>query len=180
MTAKQTPKTAQPWRWVLIVAILGVGVFFTKQALLGWSHDQVAWRYSLNQATDEANEAGKPILVYFSADWCGPCKQMKAWVYSNKDVADAIESGFVPVKVDLSDVGLPGQAIAERYNIQAIPSMISLTPAGKPISRSTGYLNKEQFLGWLDTSSTRYVKLKKEEAQDPGDAIAEVQSTRTD
>jgi len=179
MPVKQKPKSGRPWRLVLIVTAIGNSLFFAHQALLGWSHDQVSWRYSFNQATVEATEAGKPLLVYFTADWCGPCKQMKAWVYSDQSVADAIEAGFVPIKIDLSTEGLPDQAIAERYDVQAIPTVITLTPDGQPISRSAGYLNKEQFLGWLDSASMRYVKLK-EEDQARSQTIVEVDTTRAD
>jgi thiol:disulfide interchange protein len=176
MPAKQTPKKHRPWRLILIVTALFIGVFFTQQALQGWSKDQVNWRYSFNQASAESNETNKPLLVVFTADWCPPCKQMKAWVYSNKNVADAIEAGFIPVKVDLTTEGLPDQNVAERYEVQSIPTMLTLTPAGTPIGRSVGYLNKEDFLNWLDTSSMRYATLK-EDMQAQGHSIAEVETT---
>ncbi len=161
-----TPKTQHrwPWRFILIITALATGVAFVSQARSGGGQDQVAWRYSYNQATIEADENAKPLFVVFTADWCGPCKQMKAWVYSDKHVADSIEAGFVPVKIDLTSEGLPDQRIADRYSVQAIPTIMTLTAAGKPISISTGYLSKAELLNWLDDASERYAKMKTTEA----------------
>ena len=158
-----TPKRARPRLprrlIVLLVVLVGVIIVIGQVRKHGGS-DRVAWRYSYNQAVAESTETGKPILVYFTSDWCGPCKQMKAWVFSDKGVADMIEYGFIPVRVDLSSEGLPDQHLADRYGVQAIPTIITLTTDGRAISTSAGYLNKSELLSWLENANERYAAMK--------------------
>jgi len=165
-----------PWRFTLLVAALATGIAIFSQARSGGGRDRVAWRYSYNQAVIEANGSAKPLLVAFSADWCPPCQQMKAWVFSDKKIADAIEADFVPVKVDLSSEGLPDQRLADKYGIQAIPTFLTLTADGKPISISTGYLSKDELTNWLENANERYAELKTQDAN--AMATASVEQTQ--
>lgn len=162
-----------PWRFILLIVALATGIVIVGQARRGGGHDQVAWRNSYNQATVEANKTAKPLLVVFSADWCPPCKQMKAWVYSDPTVADSIEAGFVPIRVDLTREGLPDQHLADRYHVKAIPTFLTLTAAGEPISRSSGYMNKAELLDWLATATQQYVKLQAEDTSQSATAFVE-------
>jgi thiol:disulfide interchange protein len=169
------PATASrwPWRFVLLVAVLFAAVVIAGQVRRGGGQDRVAWGNSFDQATVKATEASKPLLVLFTADWCPACKQLKAWVLSDQGVADAIEAGFVPIKVDLTEEGLPDRQVAERYGVQSIPTLLTLTPDGQTISRSLGYVDKAELLGWLDTATQRYAKLQAEDAGRSATALVE-------
>jgi thioredoxin 1 len=169
----RTTQSRVPWRFIVVITVLAAGVALISYARNNSSHDRVAWRYSYNQANIEATDSDKPLLVYFTADWCGPCKQMKAWVYSDPAIAGSIEEGFVPVKVDLTSDGLPDQHLAERYGVQAIPTLLTLTSKGIPISMSSGYLTKEEFMNWLDNATERYVELKNTDTNDSATAFVE-------
>lgn len=171
-----TPKPARkrlPWRFIALLVVLAGVIAVVSQIRKNGGHDRIAWRYSYNQAVVESTETGKPILVYFTADWCGPCKQMKAWVFSDKNVAEIIETGFIPVRVDLSSEGLPDQHLADRYDVQAIPTILTLTAAGTPISMSAGYRNKAELLSWLENANERYAAIKVLEAESAKTAYVE-------
>lgn len=162
-----------PWRFItLLVVLMGLIAVFGQIRNRG-GNDRVAWRYSYNQAVVESNETGKPIMVLFTADWCGPCKQMKAWVFSDKSVAEFIEAGFIPVRIDLSEEGLPDQHLADRYGVQAIPTILTVTAGGRPISMSAGYLNKAELLSWLENANERYAAIKRLEAESSQAAYVE-------
>lgn len=158
-TAKTKTPGNKPWLFILLITALAAGISFVSYSRDASANDRIKWRYSYNQAVIEAEENDKPVLVYFTADWCGPCKQMKTWVFSDKSIAQYIEEGFVPVKVDLSTEGLPDQYLADKYNVTGIPTMLTLTTSGRPISASTGSLTKDQFMAWLDTATERYAEL---------------------
>lgn len=158
-------RTRWPWRFILLLAVLAGGIAVMGQMRNGGGGGRVAWRHSYDQAVAESNETARPLLMFFTADWCPPCTQMKAWVFSDHGVAQTIEAGFIPVRVDLSREGLPDQFLADRYGVQAIPTILILTPDGRTISMSAGYLSKSELLTWLENAGDRYAAIRAQEAE---------------
>ena len=101
-----------------------------------------------------ANKSGKPIFANFTADWCQPCIKMKRDVYSRSDIADMIEKGYLPVKVDMTNPGTIEQRLAQRYDVMYLPTIMIIRPDGSTRARITGYQDPPQFLHWLDQNGT--------------------------
>ncbi len=158
---RKTAKWAgRPWRFVLLVVVFMAVIVVAGRLRHGNPDlDLVGWRGSYDSAVVEAREADKPLLVVFGADWCGPCEQMKAHVFSDKQVADTIEAGFVPLRVDLTENGGPNDSLARRYGVSGIPALYVLDAEGTPVSRSVGYLSKADLLAWLDRADARHTDL---------------------
>jgi len=64
----------------------------------------------------EVLDADQPVLVDFSAAWCGPCKMQKPVL--EKFSADHPELKVVMVDVDASP------RVAQQHQVQAIPTLI--------------------------------------------------------
>jgi thiol:disulfide interchange protein len=106
--------------------------------------EQVPWRTDYTAGMAEAAKGGKPVLLDFSAGWCPPCQSMKRDTWSDAAVAKALE-GDVPITVD-PDHHLE---LLRKYDVQAYPTMILLSPAGVPVREQVGYVDAEDFLKWL-------------------------------
>ena len=72
----------------------------------------------------------KPTLVDFFATWCGPCR-MQAPIL--EDVKKRMGDQANILKVDIDQ----NQAVAERYNVQSIPTII-VFKNGEALWRTVG------------------------------------------
>ena len=82
-----------------------------------------------------------PVLVDFSADWCGPC-QMLAPVL--KQVKEELGEGIKIIKIDVDK----NQQLATKFNVRGVPTMV-LFKNGKQLWRQSGLLQKEQIIRQL-------------------------------
>lgn len=112
------------------------------------------WHASLTKAQELAIQSNRPVLMDFTADWCPPCQAMKKNVLPRQDVAQLLQSRFVPVIIDGTSPNSPNQEIFERHGVQAIPTFIILSPAGKELARATGGMSASEFLAFLQPHAT--------------------------
>jgi thioredoxin 1 len=65
----------------------------------------------------EVINSGKPVLVDFSAQWCGPCKMMAPIL---KEAKDKLGDKATIIKVDVDR----NRQAAEHFQIQGVPTLI--------------------------------------------------------
>ncbi|VTZ27889.1 Thioredoxin 2 [Methylocella tundrae] len=82
-----------------------------------------------------------PVVVDFWADWCGPCKMMAP---AYEQVALELEPNFRFLKVDTE----AEQALAARYNIRSIPTLMVFRH-GAILAQRAGALDRNSLRAWL-------------------------------
>lgn len=80
----------------------------------------------------ELIEGEKPVLVDFSAEWCGPCKMMAPIL---KEVAQKVGNKVSIIKVDVDR----NPQAAAHYRIQGVPTLI-LFRKGQTLWRQSGVM----------------------------------------
>lgn len=79
-----------------------------------------------------------PVLVDFSAVWCGPCKALEPAV---KEVAGEFAGKLKVVKVDIDES--PG--VAARFGIRGVPTVI-VVKGGREVKRQVGLVPKPKLV----------------------------------
>lgn len=82
--------------------------------------------------------SGKPVVVDFWADWCGPCRMLAPVI---EELADELEGKAEVCKLDVDEA----EETAEEYGVMSIPTII-LFAGGEEKERIVGVRSKEDLL----------------------------------
>ena len=119
-------------------------------AVTGISHDEIAWHIGdVDSAFAVARAAGKPVLLYWGADWCPPCSRLKATVFRHPEFVDRTRL-FVAVNLDGDEPG--AQRLGEQFDVSGYPTVIVLSPDREEITRISIFMEMEQYVHALDVA----------------------------
>ena len=99
--------------------------------------------------TDQSFEAdvlnsGKPVLVDFWAEWCGPCKMIAPAL---EEIAGALGDKVDIVKLNIDEnPDTPG-----KYGVRGIPTML-LFKDGQAVAQKVGAAPRSQIQQWLEAN----------------------------
>jgi thioredoxin-like negative regulator of GroEL len=99
----------------------------------------IKWFNDLRQASAAAQEANKPMMIEFWADWCAPCKIMESEVYADSRVAASLTEKMVPVRIHF-DIQTD---LVRKYNVEAIPYLVFTNSLGTALLRHRGIIEAE-------------------------------------
>lgn len=78
----------------------------------------------------------EPVLVDFSAEWCGPCKMLAPIL---KELAQKMGDRVKIIKIDVDK----NQSLASQLKVQSVPTLI-LYQHGKVLWRQSGVHSAQQ------------------------------------
>ena len=101
---------------------------------------------ALHQFTDdnfqlEVLQCDTPVLVDFTAEWCGPCHMLAPVVEQlNTEWNGAVKVGQLDADANAS--------LVMQYEVMGVPTLI-LFKNGQPVERLAGYMRRERILSKL-------------------------------
>jgi thiol:disulfide interchange protein DsbD len=109
----------------------------------------VKWDAYSDQLLSEAVKSRKPVIIYFSAAWCAPCRELDEVTFHSGDVVKQAAQDLVMIKVDLTRRGNPDtERLLEKFEVKGVPTVVFLDRRGQERRdlRLVDYLPPDQFL----------------------------------
>lgn len=109
---------------------------------------QLSWQPYSEQVIIQAREQKKPVLIYFHADWCGPCHVLERTTLSRKIVVDAARN-FVTLRADMTGRDSPAvQAIGDKFAVVGLPTIVFFGSDGEErrLLRLVGVESPDRFI----------------------------------
>ncbi len=132
-------------RKALGIAASVAGLFL----VVGWleaPRAKLAWEHSEEVARTRAETEKRPMLVDFTAEWCGACNELSRITFADPKVMSEA-SRFVAVKVDATHEDDPSvDVIKDRYRVVGLPTVVLVGSDGKERTRFTEFVSPDRFL----------------------------------
>ncbi|MDR6560007.1 MULTISPECIES: thioredoxin family protein [unclassified Arcicella] len=94
---------------------------------------------TFKQALAKAKKENKMIMMDCYTTWCGPCKILKNQVFTDKALGDYMNQKYICVAMDYENG--EGPAVAQKYPVDAYPSIYFIDSNGKPKTIMVGVPN---------------------------------------
>jgi protein disulfide-isomerase len=143
-------KARRFWR-VFWLAFLVLSLGYAWYSYYVPSND-VAWADDITTARHRAEESDKPMLLFFTAEWCVPCRIMKREIFADREAMTAINAKVVPVM--LYEGEPDADPVFTQYKVRGTPVTIFTTSQGRVLDYAVGGIGKDRFMEMLQNLDT--------------------------
>ena len=116
---------------------------------IGEGHAEPAWLADDEAAFAAARTEGKPVMMDFWAAWCAACLELDERTYNQPEIL-ALAGDFIAVKMDLTEKNAANDALASRYGVVGMPTVVFFDPQGREMERFSGFMNARDLAAVLE------------------------------
>jgi thiol-disulfide isomerase/thioredoxin len=102
---------------------------------------------NLEEAQQQAYQKDKLFFLYFTADWCMPCRWMEEETFQDPALSSYVKANYLAVKVDISKA--VGRILQEQFEVNSLPSILVFDALGHLVDRREASQEAEPLLRWL-------------------------------
>jgi thiol:disulfide interchange protein len=112
---------------------------------------------TLESALAESRQNGKPVLLDFNAEWCGPCRRMKQDLFDGSG-GRAVQTAVIPVSIvdraredgkNPADV----EGLQQRYQVGSFPTLVVFNPETGKSLKAVGFADPDRTLQWITAAA---------------------------
>lgn len=155
-------------RFIALVAFASLG------SEAAFAQTGFKWETSLSAAQAQSKKTSRPVLIYFTTDWCGYCKVMEKETFTQATVQKQALK-YIAVQLDAEKAG---KSAASKFSVTGYPTFVMLDPSGKEMGRVNGYKTTADYMTRIDqilTGKAELGRLADAIAANPNDGQARLQ-----
>ncbi len=107
---------------------------------------------SVEEALSTARSQDRPLFLYWGAEWCPPCNQIKSTIFVREDFI-ARTRQFIAVYLDGDSAG--AQRWGDHFGTSGYPTLIVLQPDGTELTRLSSGMDGARYPEVLDLALAR-------------------------
>jgi thioredoxin-related protein len=119
--------------------------------------DSLIW-YKYDDGLAKAKKEKKHVLISFYTKWCGWCRKMDQYTFTDKEIKKVLNESYVAVKVDAQssnkvksgDKTITEKQVAGDFRTRSYPTTWFLKDSGDKIAPYYGYASAQDFLQVLN------------------------------
>jgi thiol:disulfide interchange protein len=118
------------------------------QAAIPGEKPSLPFRNFVDKDFVEARKGQAPIVLYFEADWCEPCKEMHARTFRDPAVLEAA-TGMELFRFDMTRSDGYVDIMKNSFQVIGAPTVIVFAPGGREVARRFGFIPPSDFAEML-------------------------------
>lgn len=83
---------------------------------------------SFEEARAISMQAGKPLIVFFTADWIMPCQWMEEHTFTNPPVKELLNASYTSARIDIDKA--EGKSLKQRFGVTKLPTLLFFDTKG--------------------------------------------------
>lgn len=141
---------------ILAVVLMGSLMMNRRAARVDGEAALASWRIDLPTAIAEAERARRPLLLFFTASWCEPCRMVRERVLPLPRVHEVVHGRFVPVVIDVTKATAADDRLMKDMKIEGIPTFAVIRPDTRPIAVTVVPQDPGEVIRWLNESADNF------------------------
>lgn len=110
--------------------------------------ETIDWVSDYHLGIKQSVEKNRAAMLFFTADWCPPCVELKKHVFSDPKVVTASKA-LVNISIDVDAY----RNVMREYRVRGIPAIFFFTPQDRKLKKFDGLRSVKNLVKQMNTAA---------------------------